>query len=141
MGVIIKNEKIYAGSFPVTEPTQVYTIQISFEASKWTDNQYTITSSFIKADNYIHLSAAKNITNEQYDALALAKIICTEQADGQITLKALGATPSIDIPITIIIEGGVFENIQNTIILQDKTTGENYQFELDNGELSFVEVV
>ena len=141
MGVIIKNEKIYAGSFPVTEPTQVYTIQTSFEASKWTDNQYTITSSFIKADNYIHLSAAKNITNEQYDALALAKIICTEQADGQITLKALGATPSIDIPITIIIEGGVFENIQNTIILQDKTTGENYQFELDNGELSFVEVV
>ena len=55
MGVIIKNEKIYAGSFPVTEPTQVYTIQISFEASKWTDNQYTITSSFIKADNYIHI--------------------------------------------------------------------------------------
>lgn len=141
MGVIVKNEKVYAGGFPITEPTQVYTIQTSFEASKWTDNQYTITSSFIKTDNYIHLSAAKNITNEQYDALALAKIICTEQADGQIILKALGTAPSIDIPIIIIIEGGVFENIQNSIILQDKTNGESYQFELNNGELSFVEVV
>lgn len=138
-GVIYHNGIEYGK--PVIEPSQVYTFELTLSSSNWANNLYTIESEFIMEDNYIHLSAAKNITNEQYDALALAKIICTEQADGQIILKALGATPSIDVPITIIIEGGVFENIQNSVILQDKTNGESYQFELNNGELSFVEVV
>ena len=117
------------------DPATARIIETTLLSTGWNEKQYTLTSDLIKENNYISISFGKNISSEQYDCLAKAKIICITQIDGQIVLKSLGIVPNIDIPITMVIEGEQINTINNSILLTDDTTGETYKIGVDNGEV------
>ena len=117
------------------DPATAKIIETTLLSTGWNEKQYTLTSDLIKENNYISISFGKNISLEQYDCLAKAKIICVTQVDGQIIIKSLGTVPNIDIPIIIVIEGEQINTINNSILLTDDTTGETYKIGVDNGEV------
>ena len=117
------------------DPATAKIIETTLLSTRWNEKQYTLTSDLIKENNYISISFGKNISLEQYDCLAKAKIICVTQVDGQIIIKSLGTVPNIDIPIIIVIEGEQIDIINNSILLTDDTTGETYKVGVDNGEV------
>ena len=117
------------------DPATAKIIETTLLSTEWNENQYALTSDLIKENNYISISFGKNISLEQYDCLAKAKIICVTQVDGQIIIKSLGTVPNIDIPIIIVIEGEQIDTINNSILLTDDTTGETYKIGVDNGEV------
>lgn len=117
------------------DPATAKIIETTLLSTGWNEKQYSLTSDLIKENNYISISFGKNISLEQYDCLAKAKIICVTQVDGQIIIKSLGAVPNIDIPIIIVIEGEQIDIINNSILLTDDTTGETYKVGVDNGEV------
>lgn len=117
------------------DPATAKIIETTLLSIGWNEKQYTLTSDLIKENNYISISFGKNISLEQYDCLAKAKIICVTQVDGQIIIKSLGTVPNIDIPIIIVIEGEQIDTINNSILLTDDTTGETYKIGVNNGEM------
>lgn len=117
------------------DPATARIIETTLLSTDWNEKQYILTSDLIKENNYISISFGKNISLEQYDCLAKAKIICVTQVDGQIIIKSLGTVPNIDIPIIIVIEGEQIDIINNSILLTDDTTGETYKVGVDNGEV------
>ena len=117
------------------DPATAKIIETTLLSTGWNEKQYTLTSDLIKENNYISISFGENISLEQYDCLAKAKIICVTQVDGQIIIKSLGTVPNIDIPIIIVIEGEQIDIINNSILLTDDTTGETYKVGVDNGEV------
>ena len=117
------------------DPATAKIIETTLLSTGWNEKQYSLTSDLIKENNYISISFGKNISLEQYDCLAKAKIICVTQVDGQIIIKSLGTVPNIDIPIIIVIEGEQIDTINNSILLTDDTTGETYKIGVDNGEV------
>lgn len=117
------------------DPATAKIIETTLLSTEWNENQYALTSDLIKENNYISISFGKNISLEQYNCLAKAKIICVTQVDGQIIIKSLGTVPNIDIPIIIVIEGEQIDIINNSILLTDDTTGETYKVGVDNGEM------
>lgn len=117
------------------DPATAKIIETTLLSTGWNEKQYTLTSDLITENNYISISFGKNISLEQYDCLAKAKIICVTQVDGQIIIKSLGTVPNIDIPIIIVIEGEQIDTINNSILLTDDTTGETYKVGVDNGEM------
>lgn len=117
------------------DPATAKIIETTLLSTGWNEKQYTLTSDLITENNYISISFGKNISLEQYDCLAKAKIICITQVDGQIIIKSLGTVPNIDIPIIMVIEGEQIDTINNSILLTDDTTGETYKIGVDNGEV------
>lgn len=117
------------------DPATAKIIETTLLSTGWNEKQYTLTSDLIKENNYISISFGKNISLEQYDCLAKAKIICIAQSDGQIILKSLGIVPNIDISIIIVIEGEQIDTINSSILLTDDTTGETYKVGVDNGKM------
>ena len=117
------------------DPATAKIIETTLLSTGWNENQYALTSDLIKENNYISISFGKNISLEQYNCLAKAKIICITQTNGQIILKSLGVVPNIDIPITMVIEGEQIDTINSSILLTDDTTGETYRVGVDNGEV------
>lgn len=75
-------------------------------ANNWQDNTYTISDIQINPDSIVILDPAHYISVEQYTALAKAGIIAYTQ-DNLIILKSIMSAPTVDIPITITILGGV----------------------------------
>lgn len=79
--------------------------QITLTAASWSSGSYTIRDSLITATSNQEIIPAPSISSEQYKALVKASIVATGQAAGSITIKAFGATPGIDIPVTVIFRG------------------------------------
>ena len=67
---------------------------------------YTITNDSITSTNIIDLIFNPN-TEELKDVLLDTEISGYSQEEGSVTIYAWGNKPSIDIPITIIIRGGI----------------------------------
>ena len=67
---------------------------------------YTITNDSITSTNIIDLIFNPN-TEELKDVLLDTEISGYSQEEGSITIYAWGNKPNIDIPITIIIRGGI----------------------------------
>ena len=66
----------------------------------------TVSVSIVKnpsIDGYVGL--AENVTTEQWNAAALARLRKTAQGSGTITIAAAGVRPAIDIPITVVLTG------------------------------------
>lgn len=87
----------------VAKSTKVNT---TLSASSWTTaKKYTLSNSNITTTSAVELLPRENngITQAQMEALSGAMIVGGTQAAGSIQLVALGAVPTIDIPVTIII--------------------------------------
>lgn len=94
---------IYSGSKPQSSVTKSFTLS----ASSWSSGSYAISDSLITASSNQEILPATTITAAQYNALSKAQIIDGGQSAGKLTLKALGAVPTIDIPIRIIFRGTI----------------------------------
>lgn len=84
--------------------TTNYTVSTTLYSNGWNSKQYTIQDNNIKLNSYIYIDIPDNLTQEQYNEVASANLVCTNQTVGAITIKAYGDVPNIDIPITIIIQ-------------------------------------
>lgn len=81
-------------------------VNTTLSASGWsTAKKYTLSNSNITATSAVELLPRENngITQAQMEALSGAMIVGGTQAAGSIQLVALGAVPTIDIPVTIIV--------------------------------------
>ena len=77
---------------------------ITLYSANWNNGEYSITNNDIKADSIIHISTPSTITAEQYNTLANANIICSNQTAGSVTLKAVKTVPEIDVPVIVTVQ-------------------------------------
>lgn len=80
---------------------------ITLASSSWSNSTYTIKNAKITATSFQEILPATNITKDQYTAFANGMIVCSAQAAGSLTLKALGTAPTVDIPVIVIYRGNV----------------------------------
>lgn len=81
------------------------TKSITLSSSGWSSGTYTINDSLITSTSNQEIIPAQSITADQYKALVKASLVATGQSAGSITIKAFGATPTINIPVTVIFRG------------------------------------
>lgn len=74
-------------------------------ANGWSNGAYILTVSGVTTTSNQEILPAVDITAEQLEALQAANIQDGGQAAGNITLKAFGDVPTIDIPIRVIKRG------------------------------------
>ena len=74
-------------------------------ASGWSDGVYELEVNGVTTTTNQEILPALNITAEQLEALQNANLQDGGQAAGSVTLKAYGDTPTIDIPIRVIVRG------------------------------------
>lgn len=80
-------------------------VTATLAANGWADGVYILTVSGVTTTSNQEILPAVNITAEQLEALQAANIQDGGQAAGNITLKAYGDVPTIDIPIRVIKRG------------------------------------
>ena len=81
------------------------TKSITLSASGWSSGTYTISDGLITATSNQEIIPSPSISADQYKALVKASLVATGQSAGSITIKAFGATPTINIPVTVIFRG------------------------------------
>ena len=72
-------------------------------ASGWVDGEQTITIAGLKADQNGTVALSQNCTLAEYEEARSASILVTGQAEGSLTFTVNGDTPTMNIPITIIL--------------------------------------
>lgn len=81
------------------------TKSITLSASGWRSGTYTISDNLITNTSNQEIIPSPSISANQYKALVKASLVATGQSAGSITIKAFGATPTINIPVTVIFRG------------------------------------
>lgn len=81
------------------------TVTATLSASGWADGVYGLSVNGVTETSNQELLPAVDITAEQLEALQAANIQDGGQTAGNITLKAYGDVPTIDIPIRVIKRG------------------------------------
>lgn len=100
----VTNKKAYmqnpAKSIPVS-------IETTLLAADWVGSSIPYTqdvfSSSISADSQGVVTVSESATDAQFQEAAASTLRKTAQSDGRITIKAYGNKPTVDIPITIIL--------------------------------------
>lgn len=72
-------------------------------AAGWSDGVQTLAVSGVTATANGSLRIAQSATDEQFAAWSAAQPRVTAQAAGSLTVKAVGAVPTIDIPVEVVI--------------------------------------
>lgn len=80
-------------------------VTATLAANGWADGVYVLSVNGVTTTSNQEVLPAVNITAEQLEALQAANIQDGGQAAGNITLKAFGDVPTIDIPIRVIKRG------------------------------------
>ena len=80
-------------------------VTATLAAGGWADNVYVLTMDGITTTSNQEILPAVDITDEELAALQAANIQDGGQTAGNITLKAYGDVPTIDIPIRVIKRG------------------------------------
>ena len=81
-------------------------VEDTLVADNWGANIYTwVNESITSADQMIELLPSNTITAEQLEALQMANIVGYQQEVGNVTFKAYGDVPLIDIPVIFIVRG------------------------------------
>lgn len=83
-------------------------VNATIEASRWGTNLYTWQNvNITSAEQIIELLPSQSITLEQLEALQAANIVGVSQEVGNVTFKAYGDIPTIDIPVIFVLRGDV----------------------------------
>ena len=72
-------------------------------ASGWKDDLYTLTLPSVRANSNGFVGPAEACSAEEEAALAGAEIVIAVQYDGLLVLKARGAVPQIDLPVSVMV--------------------------------------
>lgn len=79
------------------------TVDLTLASASWSSGTYTISNANITATNTVFMGVQGTITADQMSTLSKAVVVCTAQAAGSLTLKALGTVPTVDLPIKLTI--------------------------------------
>ena len=63
----------------------------------------TVSATGVTASNIVIIGFGSGITSAQYSAASAAKLACTAQGAGTITMTAFGAKPTENIPISVVV--------------------------------------
>lgn len=100
----VTNKKAYVQNSAKSIPVN---IDATLLAASWTgDNApYTqaITVAGVLADSAGFVGVAESATDEQFQAAVSATLRKASQSEGSLTIKAYGKKPTVDIPITIVL--------------------------------------
>lgn len=83
-------------------------LSLTLASGSWssaTPPTQTVSATGVTASNIIIVGFGSGITSAQYDAASAAKLACTAQAAGTITMTAFGTKPTANIPISVVILG------------------------------------
>lgn len=80
-------------------------IALTIPTSTWINGENTIPVDGLSANSNGIIGCSAAITAEQLAAAKLAELSISGQSDGNITIKASGTVPSVDIPVTLTIIG------------------------------------
>ena len=69
----------------------------------WVDREQTVTVAGLKEDQNGTVALSQDCTLDEYEAARNASIMVTGQATNSLTFTVNGDTPTIDIPITVIL--------------------------------------
>lgn len=72
-------------------------------ASGWADGSQTISLDEVTANRNGYVCIAQDATDAQFDAAKNADLSVKSQGDGALVIKATGETPSLDIPVCVIL--------------------------------------
>lgn len=78
-------------------------IRVVLTASAWENGSQRIAAAGLGADQSGVLGMVSDMTDEQFNALALAKVYVSAQEEGYLTVSCSGVVPAIDIPVAIIL--------------------------------------
>ena len=94
-------EKIH---YEVADLIQTKTVTLT--ASSWSNGTYTITDSDITTTNNIIFGVPVDASDTNYNNIvAIGGLRATAQANGSVTIKAMGSAPTADITLSMMIEG------------------------------------
>lgn len=88
-------------------------IDVEIPVASWSGSAapytHSVAVSGVTADNYVLITTKEDIDNDEYVAIARARIVGTAQNEDSISLAVLGEVPSITVHLRFIIlnnEGG-----------------------------------
>jgi hypothetical protein len=88
----------------MTHDVETTEVTIMLYANQWNNGIYIVTCDKITAESDVYVGIPRDITKEQYDAIAYANIIQTDVEEGKVTLSPLHGAPTIDVPISLVIK-------------------------------------
>ena len=83
-------------------------LSLTLASGSWTSATpptQTVSATGVTANSNIVVGLASTATSAQYDAAAAAKLLCTAQGSGEITITCYGTEPTENIPISVVILG------------------------------------
>ena len=80
-------------------------INATLSSSQWINGSQTLSIADIKIDTNGIIGLSHGATDDEMAACADAGIYVDSQGDGTLTLSITGSTPSIDIPVVVLIMG------------------------------------
>ena len=78
-------------------------IKAEVKTTNWVDGKYILKNEVIKPDSIILFGLPNDTTLENYQQITDACIACSEQEDGQVSLKALQTVPTTDVTIELVV--------------------------------------
>lgn len=84
-------------------PTALSLTLASGSWSSATPPTQSLSATGVTASNIIVVGFGSGITSEQYNAASAAKLACTAQKAGTITMTAFGVKPTVNIPISVVV--------------------------------------
>ena len=94
-----------SGTYDVDNGYENRDIALTIPTSTWINGENTIPVDGLSANSNGMIGCSAAITAEQLAAAKLAELSISGQSDGNITIKASGTVPSVDIPVTLTIIG------------------------------------
>lgn len=83
--------------------TQSVSVSFTVPADGWVDGTQTIVIDALKDGRSGFVSMAENCTTEQYEAVLLGFLQVASGDDGTLLIYASGDTPTVDVPMTIVV--------------------------------------
>lgn len=102
----IPNSDIASASTWNAKANAPTSLSLTLASSSWssaTPSTQTLSATGVTASNIIVVGFGSGITSAQYDAASKAKLACTAQAAGKITMTAFGTKPTVNIPISVVV--------------------------------------
>lgn len=78
-------------------------VNVTLAAASWSENKQTVTVSGLGATQNGIIGPANNLTADQQSAMGNAQLYVVSQASDEVTIGCHGDTPTIDVPITVIL--------------------------------------
>ena len=99
-----KHDNGWYGWYKFSDTLNPNALSLTLASGSWssaTPPTQTVSATGVTASNIVVVGFGSGITSAQYDAASKAKLACTAQGTGTITMTAFGTKPTVNIPISV----------------------------------------